>query len=435
MATTTPTHSKDIFRSYNLVWLRLLDTNSNAENRTRIDKYVEANLDAKTGDLFPISSKGSKKMLDVYKLPTAMLFYNIRNGRFAAEYEETVKREGGYLNPEDEDDAKKIRQLLLELNMGETQRTYGDLKIRGQWNCGIITEDGYVIDGNRRKAIISKLYEDTGHEKWKYLEVARLDVPITPEDLWALEAGIQLGKDEIVRYGPINELLKIREGIEAGMSKKSIVNALYGYDKEDEISEKIDRLALIEQYLKFIGKPKAYSQVKQKIEHFIDLQNIIKECDDTGYDPDKIVRIKYATFQLIKENTQHLEIRKIRQMVEKDLTEAISEIEEAGARLKPTTPQNHSGEGAGNTDGADITTESNDDGGEISITRTLFSNATDILDVSNAEGKEIRLLGRAEKNLRPLLDYRGDVLTTPEASALIKKIAEHIDSIARKIAR
>ena len=376
--------------------------------------------------LFPISLKGSKKMLDIYKLPTAMLFYNIRNGRFAAEYKETAKREGGYLNPEDKTDAKKIRQLLLDLNAGETQRTYNDLRIRGQWNCGIITEDGYLIDGNRRKAIISKLYEDTGQEEWKYLEVARLDGPITPEDLWALEAGIQLGKDEIVRYGPINEILKIREGIEAGMSKRSIVNTLYGYDKEDEISEKIDRLELIEQYLSFIGKPKMYSQVKQKVEHFIDLQNIIRECNNRRYDPDRIVKIKYATFQLIKENIQHLEIRKIKQIVENDLTDAISEIEIAGAGLKPATPQNPTSEGPDNTDNGEE---------EMSITQTRFSNAVDILDVNNVKGKEVRLLGRAEKNLRPLLDYNGDVLSTPEAFTLIKKITEHIASIAKKVAR
>ena len=400
--------------------MRLLDTDPNVENKTRIDKYVEANPDAKARELFPISLKGSKKMLDIYKIPTTMLFYNIRNGRFAAEYEEIVKSEGGNLNPEDEADAKKIRQLLLDLNTGETQRTYNDLKIRGQWNCGIITEDGYLIDGNRRKAIISKLYEDTGQREWKYLKVARLDRTITPEDLWALEAGIQLGKDEIVRYGPINELLKIREGIKAGMSKKSIVNTLYGYDKEDEIREKIDRLELIEQYLKFIGKPRMYSQVKQKAEHFINLQNIIKECNDRNYDPDKIVKIKYVTFELIKENIQHLEIRKIRQMVEKDLTDAIDEIEVAGAELKPTAPQNPMPNG---------------DKEKMSITRTRFANATDILDVSNIEGIEMRLLGRAEKNLRSLLDYSGDGLSAPEASDLIKKITEHIGSIAKKNAR
>ena len=423
MFSTTSTLAKDICRTCDQVSLRLLNTNPNVENRIRINKYVEAQPSAKTIEIFPISLKGSKKLLDVYNLPTSMLFYNIRNGRFAAEYEERVKSEGGYLDPEDEADAKKIKQLLLDLNAGETQRTYNDLKARGQWNCGIITDDGYLIDGNRRKAIISKLYEDTGQERWKYLKVARLNEPIAPEDLWALEAGIQLGKDEIARYGPINEILKIREGIEAGMSKKSIVNALYGYDKEDEISDKIDRLELIEQYLKFIGKPKMYSQVKQKVEHFINLQNIIKECNDRRYDPDRTVKIKYATFQLIKEDIPHLEIRKIRQMVEKDLVDAISEIEVAGAELKPATPQNPISEGPGNADSGEE---------EMSITRTRFSNATDILDVSNDEGKEIRLLGRAEKNLRPLLDYNGNVLSTPEASILIKKIAEYITSIVKK---
>ena len=138
------------------------------------------------------------------------------------------------------------------------------------------------------------------------------------------------------------------------------------------------------------------------------------------------MKIKYVTFQLIKENIQHLEIRKIRQMVEKDLADAISEIEVAGAELKPATPQNPISEGPGNADS---------DEEEMSITRTRFSNATDILDVSNVEGKEIRLLGRAEKNLRPLLDYNGDVLSTPEASILIKKIAEYITSIVKKVAR
>ena len=243
--------------------------------------------------------------------------------------------------------------------------------------------------------------------------MACLDGPITSEDLWALEAGIQLGKDEIVRYGPINELLKIREGIDAGMSKKSIVNTLYGYDKEDEIDEKLDRLNLIEQYLEFIKKPRMYSQVKQNVEHFIDLQDIIKECNDNRYDPDRIVKIKHAAFQLIRENIPHLEIRKIRQMVEKDLVDAIHEIEVAGAELKSTILVPPCG------------------GEEMSTTRTRFTNAVDILDVSNTEGKVMILLGRAERSLISLLEYKGDDLSTPEAFELIKKIKEHINVIAK----
>ena len=400
----------------------------NEDNKTRIDRYIESNPDAKTGEHFPISLKGKKQSLDVYRLPTNMLFYNIKNGRFAAEYNEKVRREGGHLDAEKEEDAEVIKNLLLSIAEGETKRTYSDLKIRGQWNCGIITIDGYLIDGNRRKAIISQLYEDTGQEVWKYMEVARLDGPITPESLWALEAGIQLGKDEIVRYGPINEMLKIREGKRAGLSEKEIVNALYGYDREEEIHDKIDRLELIGKYLEFVGRADQYSLVKNNVEHFINLQKIMKSCDEQGYEPDKKLKIKYATFQLIREGATHLEIRKINQMIDKDLTEAVYEIESAGELLTHRTSK---------TSNDDLlykevkaATDEFDTDAPPTQTRTQFINATDILDVSNAEGEGVRLLHRAEANLRAFLDYQGDVLSQQGALELIEKIKSHAKQIS-----
>ena len=406
----------------------------NVENKIRIDKYIDANSDANTGETFPISLKGEKKSLVVYKLPADMLFYNIRNGRFAAEYNEMIRTEGGYLNPQDKADEEKIKRLLLNLNPGETKRTYDDLKIRGQWNCGIITEDGYLIDGNRRKAIISEIYKDTRQEQWRYLIVARLEKSVTSEDLWALEAGIQLGKDEIVRYGPINELLKIREGIQAGLSEKAMVNALYGYDTEEEIRDKIDRLKLIEQYLTFIGKPERYSLAKQSAEHFIDLQNIIKSCNNGGYKPDTVMKIKHVTFQLIWEGVPHMDIRKINQMIKNDLVDAIQEIEEAWAHLKPASSEDPTSKEMiehGTDEGIDeLDSEIEED---ISPTRTRFTNATDILDASNNERNEIRLLSRAEMNLKKLLLAKSDSLRTPDASELIKKIVDHVQKIEKII--
>ena len=402
----------------------------NEENKARIDKYIEAHTDSKTGEHFPISLKGRRQMLDIYRLPTDMLFYNIKNGRFAAEYGEQVRREGGHLDPEKKGDEEEIKKLLLDINKGETKKTYDDLLVRGQWNCCIITVDGYLIDGNRRKAIISKLHSDTGQESWRYIEAARLDRSITPMDLWALEAGIQLGKDEIVRYGPINEMLKIREGKLAGLSEKEIVNALYGYDNEEEIREKLDRLDLIERYLEFVGRPKQYSLVKQKVEHFINLQNIIKNCRVRNYDPDKTVKIRRATFQLIREDVPHLDIRKINQMIDRDLNDAVSEIEEAGENLTPAVPTE-----SDNVPRIDkevsAAIDEFDSNEELSPTVTKFVNATDILDVNKAEGEGIRLLRRAEANLKALLDYRGDELSDPEASNLINKLDSHIRHIAK----
>ena len=403
----------------------------NPDNKIIIDKYISNNPESKLDKTFPISLKGQKKDLHIYLLPTELLFYNIRNGRFAAEYKELVKREGGHLEPENQDDAKKIRDLLLNLDRNETIKTYEDIKIRGQWNCGIISEDGYLVDGNRRMSILSKLYEDTGQEKWKFIEVAKLDESIGPEDLWSLEAGIQLGKDEIVRYGPINELLKLKEGVDAGLSLKSIVKTLYGYEDEEEINIKLKRLELIEQYLGFIGSPEKYSLVKNKHDHFIDLQNVIGQCKKISYDPEKIGKIKHVAFELILEGKiNSKDLRKIRQMVEQNNLDAIDEIEKASTELKPHLSKQESIESTTE----DVIDEFEENEQEISTTLTHFINATDALDVQNNDGKELLLLNRAEKNLKPLLEYTGDDLPK-EAKLLIEKILQYSTELKAKFCR
>jgi len=403
----------------------------NPNNKTSIDNYIALHPESKLDKTFPISLKGQKKDLEIYSLPTELLFYNIRNGRFAAEYKELVKKEGGYLEPENQEDAKKIQDLLLNLDKSETIQTYKDIKIRGQWNCGIISEDGYLVDGNRRMSILSKLYEDTGEAKWKFIEVAKLDESIGPEDLWSLEAGIQLGKDEIVRYGPINELLKLKEGVDAGLSLKAIVKTLYGYEDEEEINIKLKRLELIEQYLGFIGSPEKYSLVKNKHDHFIDLQNVIEQCKKISYDPERIGKIKHVAFELILEGTiNSKDLRKIRQMVEQNIIDAIDEIETASIEIKPHLSKQESVDEISK----DIIDEFEENEQEHSTTMTHFINATDVLDVQNNEGKELLLLNRAEKNLKPLLEYTGDELPK-EAKLLIEKIFQHSKELKDKFCR
>ena len=403
----------------------------NPDNKTSIDNYIVSHPESKLDKTFPISLKGQKKDLRIYLLPTEHLFYNIRNGRFAAEYKELVKKEGGHLEPEDPNDSKKIRDLLLNLDKKETIQTYEDIKIRGQWNCGIISEDGYLVDGNRRMSILSKLYDDTGLEKWKFMEVAKLDESIGSEDLWSLEAGIQLGKDEIVRYGPINELLKLKEGVDAGLSLKSIVKTLYGYEDEDEIKTKLKRLELIEQYLKFIGSPEKYSLVKNKHDHFIDLQNVIGQCKKISYDPEKIGKIKHFAFELILEGKiNSKDLRKIRQMVEKNIIDAIDEIQTASTEIKPHLQKQESIDDVVE----DVIDEFEENEQEQSFTMTHFINATDVLDVQNNEGKELLLLNRAEKNLKPLLEYSGDELPK-EAKLLIEKISQYSKELKDKFCR
>ena len=248
---------------------------SNTDNKNRIDEYIE-NHDCEIKESVPVIIRGEKKTLSVYKLPIDLLYYNIRNGRFAAEYRNEVKKEGGALVPEKKDDAKKIRNLLWNLNVNESKLTYQDIQQRGQWKPGIITEDGYVIDGNRRMSILSKLFQDTSDDEFKFIKVGRLPANVENTDLWKLEAGIQLGKEEIVRYGPMNELLKLEEAKSLGISNEEIAKVLYGIDDVKEIEAKLDRLNLIKKYLIHIDNPDNFKLAESKVEHFVELQKIIK---------------------------------------------------------------------------------------------------------------------------------------------------------------
>ena len=84
------------------------------DNKKRIDKYIDEN-DCKQKDYERIFVRGKKKILSVYSLPTEFLYFNIQNGRFAAEYREKIRTEGGVLEPKSPADGKKIQKMLLDL--------------------------------------------------------------------------------------------------------------------------------------------------------------------------------------------------------------------------------------------------------------------------------------------------------------------------------
>ena len=401
----------------------------NQDSKDRIDKYIKENPKCKQQEVVPLILQGQKKKIIVYRLPIELLYYNIRNGRFAAEYASLVKKHGGEVKAEDPNDAKKIKRLLLDLDKNETSRTYDDIKLKGQWVPGIITEDGYVIDGNRRMSILTQLFEDTTDDNFKYLNVAKLDEPISANDLWKIEAGIQLGKDEILRYGPINELIKLQEGVSAGISTKEIAKTLYGIDDESEIEEKLDRLELIKEYLNFIDRPDDFEVAKGYHEHFIRLQEIIAAEKKMGTEPDLRVTIKQIVFQLILDGIQHLELRDIKKMVRLHLADSINELKKAKEYSKPKKSEDKKvglDEQVGKT--IDPDKKEKDEDKEIaSPTLTYFRNAADILDAEENKDQVLQLLKKAEVNLKAI-DPQSDDLKKSESKEMIRKILNYVNS-------
>src|SRR5207245_2353888 len=152
------------------------------------------------------------------------------------------------------EDAKVIQTLLLEQNKKETAELKESLREHGQLEEGIITFDGAVINANRRMAVLSELHQETSDPKFEFLKVARLPKNVDESDIWRIEAGLQFAKDLRLEYGPVNELLKLREGKSKGLSPKQISHFLMGRYSADDVEGRLRVLDLIDSYLEYVGK-------------------------------------------------------------------------------------------------------------------------------------------------------------------------------------
>jgi hypothetical protein len=252
--------------------------NIQSERAQQIDLYIQKNynLSHQEEGRWPIEISGLKVILPFYKFPISLLNYNVNNGRLAMEVRDWEIKNERILNANLENDAAIIRDLLLSLDKIQTDLLEKDLENKGQMEPGVITHDGYVINGNRRMAILEKLHQNTATGKWEYLEAVRLPPTISQKDLWKIEAGLQLSKDKVAEYHPVNELLKIKQGIDAGLKPKEVAAAMYGRT-EIEIGEALERLELIDEFLDFFGQHENYGLIKKfgLHEHFIDIQKTI----------------------------------------------------------------------------------------------------------------------------------------------------------------
>ena len=266
--------------------------------------------------------KGLSQMSPVYRFELKDLVFNKANGRIAAEVKEKEAELGRSLILGVVDDEAIIRSILLSIRIYENNKIQDDLRVNGQMRPGIITADGVVINGNRRKALLEQLFKETGDGKYAYLDAQVLPTDISKSELWLIEAGIQLSAPQQLDYSPINHLLKLREGIDSGLDIPLMAKRIYGVT-EDQIRSDLDRLKLIDEYLTdFIRKEGRYYLVNGLIEHFINLQNILLWVERPRGNPkrnwqwsvDDKNELKLVAFYYIRLKFPHLRIRDLREI-------------------------------------------------------------------------------------------------------------------------
>lgn len=183
-----------------------------------------------------------------------------------------------------DEDSNIIRNMLIKLDENKTVELLEDIRKKGQMEPGVISHDGIVINGNRRMAVLKELSRAEPTGKWDNLEVVRLESGVSDKDLWKIEAGLQLSKEKVAEYSPVNELLKIKQGKNRGLKIPEIAAALYGRS-EYYVKDSLDRLKLIDDFLEFFGQSENYGLIKTfgLHEYFIDIQkNVINPWERFG---------------------------------------------------------------------------------------------------------------------------------------------------------
>jgi len=282
------------------------------------DYLKEHKKNAYLGRQEPYEIAGKRVSLDVIRLPSNLLYYNIGNGRFAAELHEFEASEGCTLKPEKPKDALKIEDLLLK-DKTKTERTEWlkkDLARVGQLYPATITHDGYIINGNRRAAILNQLFKETGDPKYSFLETVRLPPDVSSKDLWRFEAGFQLAVELKADYGPVNELLKIKEGKECGLQLQEIALILGGDNTVDKVKQKLRVLTLVEDYLRYFGQDNRYSNVERRVEHFHNLDNIVNRAKWNDLSPEQKNLVLHAAYHMIHDtDISHLNFRQLNNFI------------------------------------------------------------------------------------------------------------------------
>ena len=201
----------------------MLTTDSEKEIQAYISNFPQCKLNR----IQPTEIGGKREDLQVYSLPIRLLYFNIRNGRFAAEYKEK-RSKLEETSIEGQERVTMIREMLLEQSKEATKLLKEDLCRVGQKNPGVITSDGAVINGNRRLAVFQQLYEEKGEEKMVLFRCLNASKRNKRKRHLENRSWITIlpGKNGL-DTGPINRLLKLREGIKAGLTPQQIAATVW----------------------------------------------------------------------------------------------------------------------------------------------------------------------------------------------------------------
>lgn len=266
---------------------------------------------------------------DIVEVPIGLLRYRKDNGRIASDVLHYEKLNGP-LDEKDEGAQKELRTFLERKDPEQADVLMKSIEHSGQNEPAIITCDGFLINGNRRKMVLERLRDhNPGNEQYQYMKVVILPGtdddggPPTLLEIERIENRYQLQSEGKSEYYGFDRALSIKRKTDLGFSleEQLLDDPQFANASKKELSKAVRKysndylrpLECVERYLRHFGREGMYATISAgqfdkagRWQAFIDYSKTYQTLTDrswqitSGFDEDDIGAIEDAAFKLIR---------------------------------------------------------------------------------------------------------------------------------------
>ena len=269
---------------------------------------------------------------EIYNVPLDLLRYRKDNGRIASNVLSYV-REIGPLNETDKECQDKLAEFLIEKDPDKTQELENLIFSRGQDTPAIVTCDGFLIDGNRRRLVLDKLRKQYPQRAdFELMKVVFLPSPDdegeggppTLLEIEKIENRYQLQSDGKADYYGFDAALSVRQKEQRDFPLEEQLRDDPQYASLDERSfqrvvkkkrqELLAPLECIDRYLNQFARPGMYNSISKGLgdrdgrwQAFLDYSNTYQRVlanprkrQEFGIDENEVGDIEDAAFKIIR---------------------------------------------------------------------------------------------------------------------------------------
>ncbi len=277
--------------------------------------------------------RGAAGEREVYLVPTKLLRFRKDNGRIASDIASYEKLHG-FLDETTEKTQGIIRGFLKSKDEENNIKLSKSIEHSGQNEPAIVTCDGFLINGNRRKMTIEALADKTKDKKYEVMKVVILPGrddeggPPTIKEIEKIENRYQLQSDGKSEYTNFDRAISIQRKIRAGMSLEEQLRddpSLVGLTEKEfkkEIKKYQDQflgpLECVDRYLDQLNRTNLYDTISEgrsdregRWYSFIDYYSFRKQLIDEkseltsraialGVEEDELGEIEDIAFKIIR---------------------------------------------------------------------------------------------------------------------------------------